>query len=100
MIIHIDVYELEECGACIALENDLNQLEQEYPQIYIRYLDAVIFDRFVESIKSTCIVCIYQDICFASFYKECIGIAVLNLCDHIVIVPFALNKARVLYSLL
>ncbi len=39
MIIHIDVYELEECGACIALENDLNQLEQEYPQIYIRYLD-------------------------------------------------------------
>lgn len=38
-MIHIDVYELEDCGACMALENDLNQLEQEYPQIYIRYLD-------------------------------------------------------------
>lgn len=38
-IIHIDVYWLEDCGACIALENDLDQLEKEYPQIYVRYLD-------------------------------------------------------------
>lgn len=38
-IIHIDVYWLEDCGACIALENDLDELEKEYPQIYVRYLD-------------------------------------------------------------